>query len=114
MMSVKLTGLELREFLERPEGENEIFEDDEWVINGKGIDSYDLCPSMVQDNAVCVLRGGVWLESDNPNAKSRPLESVLKQWLKKRGKTTIIIEVDNFFAQSVIDTAKRLGWGIVK
>ena len=107
-MSVKLTGLELREFLERPEGENEIFKDDAWVINGKDIDPYDLHPAMVQDSDVCVLRGGVWLE------KSRPLESVLKQWLKKRGKTTIIIEVDNSFAQSVIDTAKRLGWGIVK
>ena len=113
-MSVKLAGLELREFLERPEGENEIFEDDEWTINGNGIDSYDLCPTMVKDNDVCVLRGGVWLENDSPNAKSRPLESVLKQWLKKRGKTTIIIEVDDFFAQSVIDTAKRLGWRIVK
>lgn len=113
-MSVKLAGLELREFLERPEGENEIFEDDEWTINGNSIDPYELCPFVVKDNDVCVLRGGVWLEHDGPNAKSKPLESVLKQWLKKRGKTTIIIEVDDSFAQSVIDTAERLGWRIVK
>ena len=113
-MSVKLSGLELREFLERPEGGNEIFEDDEWTINGNSIDPYDLCSSMVKDNDVCVLRGGVWLENDSLNAKSKPLESVLKQWLKKRGKTTIIIEVDDSFVQSVIDTAERLGWRIVK
>ena len=113
-MSVKLAGFELREFLERPEGENEIFEDDEWTINKNNIDPYDLCPSMIQDNDVCVLRGGVWLEDDSPNAKSKPLESVLRQWLKRRGKTTIIIEVDTSEVPSIIDTAKRLGWRIVK
>ena len=113
-MSVKLSGLELREFLENPEGENEIFEDDEWTINGNSVDAYDLCPSMVKDNDICVLRGGVWFESDSPNAKSRPLESVLRQWLKRRGKATIIIEVDTSEVPSVIDNAKRLGWRIVK
>lgn len=114
-MSVKLSGLELKEFADRPGGEGEIWEEEYWIINGQEVEGYDLDVDKLSDSDACVLIGGTLYPPDCISVNdTKSLPSVLRKWLKSRTCQTVCILVDNEHMDKLRSVIKENGWKIIK
>lgn len=112
-MGVRLSGAQLKAFRNRPEGENEIWEDDSWIINGKEIDGWDLNLANLSDDDACVLQCGSIYEEEN-SQEVEAFATVLRRWLKSQTKKVVSVEINIADEANFLKFVKEHKWKVLK
>ena len=103
---MKITGMEWKAFFDDDEAWGGACYDDEIItVNGAEIDG-DFDISIVDDDDVIDLIGGVFYDNEN---RYKSLQSVFMKWRRKQKTAFLLVEVPKELKDSVINAIKNAG-----
>lgn len=105
-MSVKLTGADLKAFME----DKAFWTDGRWyeeaVLSINGGEPFDWDGEPIDPADKITWHGGMVYDNADIGSTFYDLETELKRWLKKRAVTVVVLEVDNAKVDMIVSMLK--------
>lgn len=113
-MGTKTTGAEWKRYYSDtsawPDG---AWHDDE-IITVNGVDAEDIDLNEIEDSAVVVVSGGVYLTGTHADDNAPSLETHFKRWRKAQSTTFLAVEVPNEKLEAVLQAIQQAGGNVKK